>query len=134
MDEIMPMILVYIYVAHPLFSHTRWFFVVGLLKGGALAGGFLLGPVGGLVGGICGSILGFINSDNYDGALVSMSKLDEEQKKTLMTRVGQVLVAAGATAQQLNSESAFKDTLVTFALQPNVREEIWKACVQTLQA
>jgi hypothetical protein len=105
-----------------------------LLKGGALAGGFLLGPVGGLVGGICGSILGFINSDNYDGALVSMSKLDEEQKKTLMTRVGQVLVAAGATAQQLNSESAFKDTLVTFALQPNVREEIWKACVQTLQA
>ena len=69
--------------------------------GGAIAGGFLLGPVGGMVGGIVGSIIGFFQSDNYDGALLAICKLDEAQKKTLMTRVGQILIASGATAQQL---------------------------------
>ena len=101
--------------------------------GGALAGGFLLGPVGGLVGGVFGSIIGFIQSDNYDGALLAICKLDEGQKKVLMIRVGQGLIAAGATAQQLNSPSAFRDTLVSFASQQSVREDIWNACVQSLQ-
>lgn len=102
-------------------------------SGGALAGGFLLGPIGGMVGGICGSIIGFVQSDNYDGALLTISKLDEQQKKVLMTRVGQVLVAAGATAQQLNSSNAFRDTLVSLASQKSVRDDIWNACVQSLQ-
>jgi hypothetical protein len=30
---------------------------------GALAGGFLLGPIGGMVGGIAGSIISFVKSD-----------------------------------------------------------------------
>lgn len=98
-----------------------------------MAGGFLLGPVGGLVGGIAGSILGFLQSDEYDGAVMTICKLDDEQKKTLTTRVNKVLVAAGATALQLGSQSAFRDTLVTFASQPQTREEIWKACVQSIK-
>ncbi len=86
-----------------------------------------------MVGGICGSIIGFVKSDNYDGALLTICKLDEGQKKTLMTRVGQVLITAGATAQQLNSPNVFRDTLVTLASQKHVREELWNACVQSLQ-
>ena len=101
--------------------------------GGALAGGFLLGPVGGLVGGICGSLLGFLQSDDYEGVLQTVSKLDEAQKKTLMTRVGQVLVGAGATAQQLIAQGAFQDTLLSFSTQPKVREELWRA-VHSLQS
>lgn len=98
-----------------------------------MAGGFLLGPVGGMVGGIFGSIIGFIQSDNYDGALLAICKLDDGQKKILMTRVGQILIASGATAQQLYSPDAFRDTLVSLASQPSVREELWNACVQSLQ-
>lgn len=101
--------------------------------GGALAGGFLLGPIGGMVGGICGSIIGFIQSDNYDGALLAICKLEEPQKKALMTRVGQVLIAAGATAQNMNSPNAFRETLISFASQKQVREDLWNACVQSLQ-
>ena len=86
-----------------------------------------------MVGGICGSIIGFVQSDNYDGALLAICKLDEPQKKALMTRVGQVLIAAGATAQHMNSPDAFRDTLIGFASQKTVREELWNACVQSLQ-
>ena len=111
--------------------HYRPFWYI--FQGGALAGGFLLGPIGGMVGGICGSIIGFVQSDNYDGALLAICKLDEPQKKALMTRVGQVLIAAGATAQHMNSPNAFRDTLISFASQKTVREELWNACVQSLQ-
>ena len=52
-------------------------------SGGALAGGFLLGPVGGMVGGIFGSIIGFVKADNYDGAILSVCKLDSAHKKAL---------------------------------------------------
>jgi hypothetical protein len=100
---------------------------------GALAGGFLLGPVGGMVGGIFGSIIGFVKADDYDGAILAICKLEDEQKKILMRRVGQVLIAAGATAQQLNSSTAFRDTLVSLASQRSVRDELWNACVQSLQ-
>jgi hypothetical protein len=48
---------------------------------GALAGGFLLGPIGGMVGGIAGSIIGFVKSDGYDGALLTIYKLPETEKK-----------------------------------------------------
>jgi len=112
----------------------RSFFLL-LPLGGALAGGVLLGPVGGLIGGIAGSIIGFLNSDGYDGALMSISKLDDGEKKVLMKRVGAVLVAAGAAAQQLDSgvPSIFKDALLNYASQPKVREDLWKACVYSLQ-
>lgn len=101
--------------------------------GAALAGGFLLGPIGGLIGGIAGSVVGFVKADNYDGAVLNVSKLDGEQQKVLMKRVGQILVAAGATSTQLGSQSAFRDTLVSFCAKPKVREDVWNACIQSLQ-
>jgi hypothetical protein len=104
--------------------------------GAAMAGGFLLGPVGGLVGGIVGSIIGFVKSDNYDGAILGICKLDVVQKKILMRRVGQVLMAAGASTQALDSMSApgaFRNVLASFASQRTVRDDLWNACVQSLQ-
>ena len=49
--------------------------------GGAFAGSFIGGPVGGLVGGIAGSIIGFVKSDDYDGAIVALTKLESERQK-----------------------------------------------------
>jgi hypothetical protein len=100
---------------------------------GALAGGFLMGPVGGMVGGIAGSIIGFVKSDNYDGALLTIGKLPEEEKKVLMKRVGQVLIAAGAGATQLGTVQGFQSALVELASRRSVRDELWNACVQSLQ-
>lgn len=48
---------------------------------GAFAGSFVGGPVGGLVGGVVGSVVGFLQSDDYDGAIVAMTKLDESHRK-----------------------------------------------------
>lgn len=102
--------------------------------GGALTGGFLLGPIGGLVGGIAGSIVGFVQSDNYDGALLAISKLEDSRKKVLMQSVTKVLMAAGATAQSFESSSAFRDALVEFvSTQPRVREELWNTCRVAVQ-
>ena len=101
--------------------------------GAAMAGGFLLGPVGGMVGGIAGSIIGFFKSDNYDGSILAICKVDDAQEQILMKRVGQVLISAGATLQQLDSGTVFRDTLVNFASQSNVRDDLWNACIQSLQ-
>jgi hypothetical protein len=102
--------------------------------GAALAGGFLLGPVGGMVGGIFGSIVGFLKADDYDGAVLHISKLDQGQQRQLMKRVGQVLIAAGATSQQLDTQTAFQNTLINLCSRPQVRDDIWSACVESLQA
>jgi len=48
---------------------------------GAFAGSFIGGPVGGLVGGIAGSVIGFIKSDDYDGAIVILTRLEGERKQ-----------------------------------------------------
>eukprot|EP00339_Tiarina_fusa_P024873 CAMPEP_0117037706 /NCGR_PEP_ID=MMETSP0472-20121206/26584_1 /TAXON_ID=693140 ORGANISM="Tiarina fusus, Strain LIS" /NCGR_SAMPLE_ID=MMETSP0472 /ASSEMBLY_ACC=CAM_ASM_000603 /LENGTH=150 /DNA_ID=CAMNT_0004747739 /DNA_START=74 /DNA_END=529 /DNA_ORIENTATION=- len=99
---------------------------------GAIAGGFLLGPVGGMVGGIAGSIIGFIKADDYDGALLAICKLPEDQKQVLMKRVGQVLIAAGAGATQLGTIDGFRETLADLASRRSVRDDLWNACVQSL--
>ena len=96
--------------------------------GGALAGGFILGPVGGLVGGIAGSVAGFLHADDYDGAVLAMSKLEGARKDALLKGVGAVLMAAGATARQFESAEAFQSALKEFAAQPAVRQQIWNAC------
>jgi hypothetical protein len=83
-----------------------------------------------------GSIIGFVKSDNYDGAILGICKLDVVQKKILMRRVGQVLMAAGASTQALDSMSApgaFRNVLASFASQRTVRDDLWNACVQSLQ-
>lgn len=100
---------------------------------GALVGGFLLGPVGGLVGGISGSLVGFARSPSYDGMLVQLCQLNDEQKKMLLVRVGEVLITAGATAQSLDTTTAFRDALISYASQRSVRESLWDACIESLQ-
>jgi hypothetical protein len=100
---------------------------------GAMSGGLLFGAVGGLIGGIAGSVVGFLKTPSYDGALVHLCGLPEEEKKALLTRVGQVLLAAGATAQSLNSEAALRDALLNYCAQRSVREGLWSACLQSLQ-
>lgn len=100
---------------------------------GAMAGGMLMGPVGGLVGGIAGSVIGYAKSSDYDGALVQLCKLDQTSKKELMMRVGQVLVAAGAASQGIGTNAALRDALLTYVSQSNVRDELWNACLESLQ-
>ena len=52
--------------------------------GGAFAGSFIGGPVGGLVGGIAGSLVGFFKSDDYDGLLLAVSKIDDAHRTKLL--------------------------------------------------
>jgi hypothetical protein len=47
---------------------------------GAFAGSFLGGPVGGLIGGVAGSLIGFFQSDDYDGAIVALTKLESDRQ------------------------------------------------------
>jgi hypothetical protein len=49
--------------------------------GGAFVGAFVAGPVGGLVGGIAGSVAGFIQGDNYDGAIIAITRLESDRKR-----------------------------------------------------
>jgi hypothetical protein len=102
---------------------------------GAVAGGFVLGPVGGLVGGIGGSVYGFLTAENYDGALVQIMALEKAQQERLMSEVGGVLRTAGASAQQFESPEAFRATLVEFVTsQHQVRDSIWRACLEASRA
>jgi hypothetical protein len=100
---------------------------------GAMAGGMLMGPVGGLVGGIAGSLIGYVKSLDYDGALVHLCKLDPSSKKELLTRVGQVLISAGAATQGVNTNADLRNALLSFASQSDVRDELWNACLESLQ-
>lgn len=100
---------------------------------GAMFGGLLMGPVGGLVGGVAGSLVGFVRSPNYDGMVVQLCRLDDDQKKALLVRVGEVLITAGATMQGMNSANAFQDALITYATQRSVREGVWNACIESIK-
>lgn len=101
--------------------------------GGAIAGGLLLGPVGGLVGGIAGSVLGFLQADDYDGAVQQLLKLDQAHQERLLLGVRTALIAAGASAQQFNSPQAFRSTLIELASTRSVREQVWKACLDCIE-
>lgn len=100
---------------------------------GAMGGGLMFGAVGGLVGGIAGSVIGFMKTPSYDGALVHLCGLPEEEKRALLTRVGQVLITAGAAAQTMNTEAALRNALLSYAAQRSVREGLWNACLESLQ-
>ena len=102
--------------------------------GGALTGGLLMGPVGGLVGGIAGSLVGFIKADNYDGVLLQLIKINEQQRQFLLAEIAQVLVTAGATSQQMSSVEKFRAALEMYAEQPAVRDAIWKACLSSMRS
>jgi hypothetical protein len=100
---------------------------------GALAGGFFLGPVGGLIGGIAGSVLGFLQADDYDGAVLAICKLEDNRRQVLMKSVGQVLMAAGASAQQFQTSDAFRGALANLAARRDVREQLWNACAEAVR-
>mmetsp|Transcript_12989 Transcript_12989/g.16966 ORF Transcript_12989/g.16966 Transcript_12989/m.16966 type:complete len:119 (-) Transcript_12989:704-1060(-) len=100
----------------------------------AVAGAFLMGPVGGMVGGIAGSVAGFLTSDQYDGALQNISALEDERRKKLINEVTQVLIAAGATANSLQMTSGFGSALREYAQQDSVRDGIWRACINSLES
>lgn len=102
--------------------------------GGAFAGSFIAGPLGGLVGGIMGSIVGFVQSDNYDGLIVCLTNLEEEKRKRLMYDVMRVLKVAGATAQNFQSVEMFKEVLLSYAEQEQVRNGIWNACLKSARS
>ena len=54
---------------------------------GAFAGSFIGGPLGGLLGGIAGSVIGYVKSDNFDGAIVALTKLESARQKVCMSVV-----------------------------------------------
>jgi hypothetical protein len=101
--------------------------------GGAVTGGLLLGPVGGLVGGVAGSIYGFLTSPNYDGVIQQFMKMeDTEQRHRLLKSVRLCLLHAGANAASFASPQKFHQTLVQFTEQREVRDHIWKACMDAM--
>eukprot|EP00559_Dactyliosolen_fragilissimus_P006578 CAMPEP_0184863018 /NCGR_PEP_ID=MMETSP0580-20130426/8327_1 /TAXON_ID=1118495 /ORGANISM="Dactyliosolen fragilissimus" /LENGTH=150 /DNA_ID=CAMNT_0027361061 /DNA_START=122 /DNA_END=574 /DNA_ORIENTATION=- len=100
--------------------------------GAAFAGSIVAGPVGGLVGGVAGSIVGFFQSDEYDGVLSAIVKLEATRRKKLVSEVGQILVVAGASQQLLNA-AAFRDHLHRYADQEQVRNNVWKACLEAVR-
>ena len=100
---------------------------------GAIAGGMIGGPVGGLVGGIAGSIVGFVKSDPYDGILTQISKLESSQRAGLVREVGGVLMTAGAAQGQLVDPVFFRDALQRFGQQENVRNGVWRACMNAVE-
>ena len=101
--------------------------------GAAVAGGLLLGPVGGLVGGIAGSVVGFMQSNPYDGVVQQLGELNEAQRGILVQSVGKVLVDAGASPTELLESGVFQEKLLEFASRGQVRDEIWKACMDVMQ-
>ena len=49
-----------------------------------------------------------------------------------MTKIGAVLTAAGASAQQMSSVDEFRDVLHEYAEKDAVRDSVWRACVSVL--
>jgi hypothetical protein len=114
--------------ARSALKHGMW------AGGGALTGGLVMGPIGGLVGGIAGSLIGFFKADDYDGAVLQLSKLNQQQRQFLLAEVGQVLVTAGATTQQLATVQSFSKALYTYAQKDAVRDAMWRACMSAVQS
>lgn len=100
--------------------------------GAAVAGGMLLGPIGGLVGGIAGSVVGFMQSNPYDGIVQHLGQLPVEHRGKLVQSVGKVLVDAGASPAELSAPGAFQAKLRDLASRGPVREHIWRACMDVM--
>jgi len=102
--------------------------------GGTLTGSLIGGPVGGLVGGVAGSIIGYLKSDDYSGVLNGILKLQGEARKKLITRVTKVLKTAGVTTTSLEEGvRTFRETLIKYSQRNDVRDGIWKACVDSVR-
>lgn len=107
----------------------------GLMAGGAaVAGGVMFGPVGGLLGGIIGSLAGFLSTDDYDGAVQQMMRVSDVNKRQLVEQVYSILKQAGASSSNFDSPEAFQATLVDFASQQSVRDQVWRACLSSIDS
>lgn len=107
----------------------------GLMAGGgAVAGGILFGPAGGLIGGIIGSVAGFLSADDYDGAVQQMTRLNDINKRQLVEQVYGILRKAGASSSNFESPDAFRAALVDFAEQQSVRDQVWRACLSSIDS
>lgn len=105
----------------------------GLYAGtGAVAGGSLLGPLGGMVGGIVGSIIGYYKSDPYDGAIKTIATLDTARQQALVEEISGILIVAGAALESLETVGGFTSALQQFAAQETVRNNVWQACVTSI--
>lgn len=102
--------------------------------GGAVAGGLLLGPVGGLLGGLAGSLVGYFRATDYHGAVQQIARLERGHRRDrLVQAVRLSLLHAGANARSFASPLQFQQVLLQFAGQSHVRDQIWKACVDSLE-
>jgi hypothetical protein len=102
---------------------------------GAFAGSFIGGPVGGLLGGVAGSLIGFTQSDDYDGAIVALTKLESDRQARLVREIFDVLQTAGGNYQRiLDNPETFKNELLRFAEQDAVRNGIWNACLHSARS
>lgn len=107
----------------------------GLMAGGgAVAGGVLFGPVGGLLGGIVGSLAGFLSADDYDGAVQQIMHVNGDSKRKLVEHVYSILKQAGASSSNFDSPEAFRATLVDLAGQQSVRDQVWTACLSSIDS
>jgi hypothetical protein len=98
--------------------------------GGAVTGGLILGPVGGLVGGIAGSIYSYYTTPNYDGIVQHMITMEDMDKRNQLLRsIRLCLLHAGANAKNFSSPQDFQQVLYQFTEQRGVRDQIWKACM-----
>lgn len=94
-----------------------------------MAGGLVFGPLGAMVGGILGSITAYINGDDYDGAIKTVTELLPERRDALVKEVSEILMTAGAAAGSLEAEGRFLEALQEFAARPQVRDHVWRAVV-----
>ena len=95
----------------------------------------VLGPLGGLLlGGLAGSIVGFLQAPDYSRAVSHIADLPvAERRNQLLQAIRLSLLHAGATnANKFASPQQFKETLLQFAAQRQVRDLIKKACVDVL--
>ena len=107
----------------------------GLMAGGgAVARGMLFGPIGGLLGGIVGSLAGFFSADDYDGAVQQMMQVNDIHKRQLVEQVYSILKQAGASSSNFDSPEAFRATLIDFAGQQSVRDQVWRACLSSIDS
>jgi hypothetical protein len=96
----------------------------------------VLGPLGGLLGGLAGSIVGFLQAPDYSRAPVShVADLPAAERRNQLLQAVRLslLHAGGATnANKFASPQQFKETLLQFAAQQQVSDQIRKAFVDVL--
>lgn len=107
----------------------------GMITGGSvIVGSVLFGPLGGLISGIGSSIYNYTTTPHYDGIVQQIVHMDDVSKRNqLLQSVRLCLLHAGAHHQTiLANKEQFQQTLYQYTEQPQVREQIWNACMAAI--